>query len=194
MAVEPPDLRTAQLDALVAIDSFLAGPEQHGIIKMFCGTGKSRVMLECVEFAKRGSISAIVMPSIALVTRRNPDDPDAYGTVVLMVHIDMAKYKACSTDAERSTALRQDMRNAARGNFAVVANFLLALQAEDPAFMYAQCERRPGSGKPQPPKPQQQPKQRVPPQKVAAKQPGQAAKQPRQPRTQAGPGRFTSQQ
>jgi hypothetical protein len=77
------------------------------------------------------------MPSIALVTRRNPDDPDAYGTVVLMVHIDMAKYQACSTDAERSTALRQDMRNAARGNFAVVANFLLALQAEDPAFMYA---------------------------------------------------------
>jgi predicted helicase len=66
---EPPELRTAQRDALAAIDSFLAGPEQHGIIKMFCGTGNSRVMLECVERAGRGSVSAIVVASIALVTQ-----------------------------------------------------------------------------------------------------------------------------
>jgi superfamily II DNA or RNA helicase len=76
---EPPELRPAQRDALAAIDSFLAGEEQHGIIKMFCGTGKSRIMLECVEFAERGSISAIVVPSIALITQFAQDYVLKYG-------------------------------------------------------------------------------------------------------------------
>lgn len=36
---------------------------------MFCGTGKSRVMLECVDRAEPGSKVAIVTPSIALITQ-----------------------------------------------------------------------------------------------------------------------------
>jgi hypothetical protein len=113
--------------------------------------------------------------------------------VVLMVHIDMAKYQACSTDAERSTALRQDMRNSARGDFAAVANFLLALKAEDAAFLYEASGSRQQQ---QQPVPQQQPEQQETVEEVAAvdadaaEQPDEQPEdepvmQPRQPRRQA---------
>lgn len=93
-----PDLRPAQEDALEAIEAFMAGPEHHGIVQMFCGTGKSRVMLELVErdFAKScstatssmvldlatttpGSTCAIVVPSIALITQFARDYVLKYG-------------------------------------------------------------------------------------------------------------------
>jgi superfamily II DNA or RNA helicase len=77
----PPDLRPAQKEALKAIGRFKAGPDQHGIIQMFCGTGKSRVMLECADFAAQGSVSVMVAPSIALITQFARDYVLKYGLI-----------------------------------------------------------------------------------------------------------------
>jgi hypothetical protein len=69
------------------------------------------------------------------------DGPDAHGIVVLMVHVNMDKYTACSSDAARSAVLRQDLAAGARGDFAVVADFLVALQQDDEAFLTELIER-----------------------------------------------------
>jgi hypothetical protein len=139
-----------------------------------------------------------IQQAVGRATRRNPyDGPDARGTAVLMVRINMAKYQACSTDAERSAALRQHMRDAACGNFAAVADFLLALKAEDEAFLYVQRERPRGNRQQQPSEPQQQPEQQDTSEEVAAAAAAAAAadaaeqpeyqpeaEQPRRPRRQ----------
>ena len=78
---QPPPLRTAQGNALNAINTFLSTPNQrNGLVKMFCGTGKSLVMYHVANRSAtslsttsstgtRSSISVIVAPTIALITQ-----------------------------------------------------------------------------------------------------------------------------
>jgi hypothetical protein len=77
----------------------------------------------------------LLQQAVGRATRRSAlDGPDDLGTVVLMVHVDIDKYRACRSDKERNAALRQDMSSGS-GDFTPVADFLLALQQEDPSFL-----------------------------------------------------------
>lgn len=117
--------------------------------------------------------------AVGRATRRNPHDgPDATGTVVLMVHINMAKYRACATDAERDTLLRDDLRGAAGGSFEAVANFLLALKEEDGEFLQCGSRALKHSRNRQPAEQQQHP---------------QPAEQPEQPQTAEEPAAADEQ-
>jgi predicted helicase len=73
----PPQLRTAQQNALDTIRTFLSTPnERKGLVRMFCGTGKSLVMYHLANRSNTApfstsssSLSVIVAPTIALITQ-----------------------------------------------------------------------------------------------------------------------------
>lgn len=66
----------------------------------------------------------------------------------------MDKYRGCETAEQRDAAVRKDLASAGRGDFAAVADFLMALKYEDDAFLQHVADDPPPSGtanrKPQP--------------------------------------------
>uniref|UniRef100_A0A383W0L8 Uncharacterized protein n=1 Tax=Tetradesmus obliquus TaxID=3088 RepID=A0A383W0L8_TETOB len=164
-----------------------ATPENQQLLAQLLqefGAGYKRVRLEGLT-AEDSSRQHLLQEfdatpdAVGRATRRNPHDgPDATGTVVLMVHINMAKYRACATDAERDTLLPDDLKGAAGGSFEAVANFLLPLKEEDGEFLQCGSRALKQSRNRQPAEQQQHP---------------QPAEQPEQPQTAEEPAAADEQ-
>jgi superfamily II DNA or RNA helicase len=65
------NLRTHQKECVLKIDAHLAD-NNEGLIKMFCGSGKSFVIYNCL-LKYTQSLSVVVVPSINLITQFNKD-------------------------------------------------------------------------------------------------------------------------
>lgn len=182
--------KRVRLEGLTAEDSsrqhllqeFDATPDDEVFVLASCrtiGEGVDTKNANMVFFADPKGSYAATIQAVGRATRRNPHDgPDATGTVVLMVHINMAKYRACATDAERDTLLRDDLRGAAGGSFEAVTNFLLALKEEDGEFLQYGSRALKHSRNRQPAEQQQHP---------------QPAEQPEQPQTAEEPAAADEQ-
>ena len=62
-----PELRKCQIEALLSILTFV-----KCLVKMFCGTGKSRIITNVI-IHKKQKLSVVVFPSLALITQYSKD-------------------------------------------------------------------------------------------------------------------------
>jgi superfamily II DNA or RNA helicase len=66
------ELRTHQLECIDNIKTHFKADNKKGVVKMFCGSGKSFIIYHCLlEYGK--NLSVIVVPSINLITQFNRD-------------------------------------------------------------------------------------------------------------------------
>jgi superfamily II DNA or RNA helicase len=66
------ELRRHQKECLVAIDKHFEAENSRGLIKMFCGAGKSLIIYNTL-LKHGGNLSVVVVPSINLITQFNTD-------------------------------------------------------------------------------------------------------------------------
>jgi superfamily II DNA or RNA helicase len=65
-------LRKYQKEADIAITTTFKNGEKQALLKMFCGTGKTRVLVKQLT-SNKNNLSVIVFPSISLITQFNQD-------------------------------------------------------------------------------------------------------------------------